>query len=63
MTTPVGSSAPDLVDRVRAHLQTLRRVLDETAVEPLTPEQAADHARLREALDALERRVQEILRL
>lgn len=61
MTAPAGSSAPDLVDRVRAHLQTLRRVLDEAAVEPLASEQAADHTRLREALDALERRIQEIL--
>jgi hypothetical protein len=56
------SSHTDLVDRVRAHLHVLRRVLDETAAEPLTDDQAADRARLRAALDALERRIQEIVR-
>ncbi len=60
MTSPLASHA-DLVDRVRAHLHTLRRVLDQAAAEPLTEAQAADHARLRRALEDLERRVQEIL--
>ena len=62
MTSPLTSHPADLVDRVRAHLQTLRRVLDETSVEALAGERAADHARLRAALDVLERRIQEILR-
>lgn len=62
MTSSLTSPPADLVDRVRAHLQTLRRVLDEASGEALTDQQAADHARLRAALDALERRIQEILR-
>jgi hypothetical protein len=59
--TPLPTPSPaELRARLLAHLDEIRRVLEQTA--PFLPDdQRGEYQRLREALDSLDRRIREII--
>ena len=59
--TPLPTPSPaELRARLLAHLDEIRRVLDQT-VPVLPDDQRGEYQRLREALDSLDRRIREII--
>lgn len=57
--TPLPTPPPaELRARLLAHLDEIRRVLDQTA-PVLSDEQRGEYRRLRDALEALDRRIRE----
>ncbi len=60
MTLLPTPSPAELRARLLAHLDEMRRVLEQTA--PFLPDdQRGEYKRLREALDSLDRRIREII--
>lgn len=59
--TPLPTPSPaELRARLLAHLDEIRRVLDQTA-SALGDDQRDEYRRLRDALESLDRRIREIL--